>query len=373
MTFCTRCGKQIENGQVCGCSAEKKNMVFCTRCGKQIEAGEVCGCYTNATVKTAAGQPQLINRAEAWRFMESMKNRMGIGEPERNATDCYERGQRIVPDSIKPNEGEIPIRQYDIAVLRNLLKFERAEGRMQITNKRVIFRAPGRAIGGRTILQHEYAVDEIAGIEAMRNFWFSPLHFLGGLIVLFLTTHIGLYLTYIAADPDSTAGVTVLGVLLWIGGLAHFFMVRKKFLGKLMLLGLSLGGILSVSAVSAGFGIGRGWSDSDTLLAIGLSNIDHFNPVVVLLFFTIIIAIFGWFLHFMRPNLVVKIKNKMGMGEGPIDISRGMQVFFFKKGGTPFMEVMPTNESERAIREIGAIISDIQKLGDFGINKWIEK
>ena len=35
-----------------------------------------------------------------------------------------------------------------------------------------------------------------------------------------------------------------------------------------------------------------------------------------------------------------------------------------------YNEVLPTDETEKAIREIGAIINDIQKLGDYGIAKW---
>jgi len=37
-----------------------------------------------------------------------------------------------------------------------------------------------------------------------------------------------------------------------------------------------------------------------------------------------------------------------------------------------FAEVIPTEETESAIREIGAIIGDIQELGDSGLEKWIK-
>ena len=38
--------------------------------------------------------------------------------------------------------------------------------------------------------------------------------------------------------------------------------------------------------------------------------------------------------------------------------------------GLGFSEVIPTDESETVIRELSALINDIQKLGDFGIDKW---
>ena len=37
---------------------------------------------------------------------------------------------------------------------------------------------------------------------------------------------------------------------------------------------------------------------------------------------------------------------------------------------TGYNEVLPTDQTETAIREIGALINDIQKMGDFGIAKW---
>ena len=33
-------------------------------------------------------------------------------------------------------------------------------------------------------------------------------------------------------------------------------------------------------------------------------------------------------------------------------------------------ELLPTAETETAIQEVGAIINDIQRLGDYGIEKW---
>ena len=73
---------------------------------------------------------------------------------------------QIVPDNLTLNEGrEVPIRQYDVAELRSRLKLERAEGRLQVTNKRLLFRATGRSVRGKTTLQHEFALDDMKGFE----------------------------------------------------------------------------------------------------------------------------------------------------------------------------------------------------------------
>ena len=76
---------------------------------------------------------------------------LGFSKEDRIAQvgDCYERGMKIVPDLIQPCGQEIPVRQYDLCTTRSLLKGMWQEGRLQVTNKRVLFRLSGRNWSGR--------------------------------------------------------------------------------------------------------------------------------------------------------------------------------------------------------------------------------
>jgi len=244
----------------------------------------------------------------------------------------------IIPDSIRTNEGEIPIRQYNIAILRTWFKFQRAEGRIQVTNKRLLFRAAGRAIAGRTTMQHEYAVDEISGLEVRQEFRFDYWYFLAGSLLMVLFSLLGAGLSL----RDSSSIGALIGILAGIGGLAVFFIINKKFWLKLIPLSFSLGGYTMWMTNGGGTG------------------------VIILAFVPFFVMLLCWVLFFMRPNLVISIKNKMGSGEGPVDIRRKTM----KSESSGFLEVLPTEETEGAIREIGAIINDIQKLGDHGVRKW---
>jgi len=78
------------------------------------------------------------------------------------------------------------------------------------------------------------------------------------------------------------------------------------------------------------------------------------------------------FIIAFKPNLVLVIKTK-GAGEA-IDIRRKKTVRFSAKDEdhTGYKEVIPTDGAERCIRELNAVIIDIQKLGDYGIEKWKE-
>ena len=413
-------------------------MAFCKFCGKQIEEGKVCGCQTSTK--------PIIDKERAKGFIESMKNRMGIGEPERNATDTYERGMNIVPDCIKPIAGEVPIKQYNVAVLRNVLRYERAEGRMQVTNKRVVFRAAGRSIGGRTALQQEFGIDKLAGVESQRNYRFGFVYLLVGILVtsiamllsVLLFSNINGALTRMRVDSyqsqmkrlseqfqqesqraeerylkdmegmqdrysdnwdrmqaeinrideqyqsnlqkrnekydedsrrlqrntyNENGGIFfVVRLIIGFAGLAIFFTLYKKFLLKLAILGVSCGAVTLASITSMQGILGGRYSSGG------------FNPGILLLPFLIVI-IFGLVLYSLKPNLAIIIKTKSGLDiSTPIKIQRSRGFWAIRQdGGTGFSEVFPTEESESAIREIGALINDINILGDQGMAKWREK
>ncbi|MDR0321379.1 MAG: hypothetical protein LBI28_07730 [Treponema sp.] len=402
--------------------------------------------------------------SKAGNFFASVKNRMGVGSPEQNAADTYERGMKITPDCISAIENETPVKQYNIAVLRTLLKFERAEGRMQVTNKRVIFRASGRSVGGRTTLQHEYDINEVGGIEARKNYKFSFLYLVFAIIIIALAS-------FITSGPSAFSGITslvsskgedVLEILdlegtnseiLILGHLYNAYNNEKKAISerkkaeenavKAMEAREAIQNLVTeyegnaVTNPTRTYLYGRRYLTPQAILDLAIPERDKaiegektaiaefetakkaekktvnsrvfaqisltilgliFGFGGLILFFVLYkrfglklfilifgnagftvckvatgIFIFGWlfvisviativcvFLFCFRPNLIISIKNKAGKRE-PIDISRK---------GTGFSEVIPTEETESAIREIGAIICDFQKSGDSALDKW---
>lgn len=303
---------------------------FCTKCGNPLEQ---CTC------------PKKVDVAPPNGFIAKMKNQMGIGEPEINATDTYESGMKIVPDNIRLNEGEIPVKQYDVAVLRTRLKFMRAEGRMQVTNKRLLFRATGRSIMGRTAIQHEFAIDQIGGVEIRKDYRFGIFEAILGLALVSLMDY-----GIIEFMIDHKALCWILGII----GLIPFFAIKKMFLLKMLTSGLSLG-------CSAALFTNHGSKFALVFATIAL-----------------VTTLTAWFLFCFKPNLIFTIKTTGAVGA--IEIRRkkntGILSFIFGNNSseqeeyTGYSDVMPWRETEIAIREIGAIITDIQKLGDFGVEKW---
>lgn len=69
------------------------------------------------------------------------------------------------------------------------------------------------------------------------------------------------------------------------------------------------------------------------------------------------------------PILVIKIKTKGASGA----IVIGSQKAMFSKTGddySGFAEVMPWEDTVMAMSELGTMIDDLQKQGDYAIDKW---
>ena len=286
-------------------------------------------------------------------FIGSMKNHMGIGDESTNKSDWYERGKQIVPECVEPNEGEIPIKQYNIAVMRTWYKFMRAEGRLQLTNKRLIFRATGRSIMGRTAQQYEFAVDELAGVEIRRDYRISFLSIFLAMLVIGASFYIFGQGTVWCFSKWEPLGV-ILCVLLGLGGTVPFFLLHKKFWIKMF---------CSSAAVLA-------WAELRAYVLSYDMNILS-KGIMVFLVLTGIIALFNLILLMFKPNLVLEIKTK---GATPaMQIRRQLFSLFSRNAQTEYTgyaEVFPWKDASLAMKELWPMINDIQKLGDYGIQKW---
>lgn len=397
MPYCMYCGKEIESGTMCEDCRRKfqgeEQTSYCMYCGKKINGGKVCddcrkkmqgGLQSNWDWQNdgnwqggpapdgnwqrgpalnenwqrgpaPGGNPQtdwnwqqdqsLSGNQQSFREMwTAFKNRVGLGEPETNDTDYYEHGLPIVPDCIGADEGEVPVKQYNAAILRTRLKFQRSEGRLQVTNKRVIFRATGRSFAGRTTIQQEFAIDEIAGIKFRKDHRFSLMNFIGTLLLGEIFGSLGFFLISRIMFGSSEVLTGILGFVFAVFCAVPLFTVYKHFWLKHM--AMSFGSMCLVFAV----------------LASGAS----FLWILVILDF-ILLVVNAWFIWFL-PNLVIAVETKGG--SPAVEIRRDEKGIVHRENYTGFAEVIPWQDTEVMIIELWAMVSDIQKYGDRAVAKW---
>lgn len=362
----TEYGEETGNNVIYHDGQEKKE--YCPYCGKILIQGKCdCAGFINARNKgnvlfnTNGKDPFLIssfhiNTSSFSSFITSIRDMTGMSEPSSSSEDPYEHDIPIVPDCIEPEENEIVIKQYNVAKLRTRLKFMKAEGRMMVTNRRLLFRAAGTSLTGNILQEHQFNIDEIGGVELHKDYKFSLLNVFLSLIVLGIAYGIvglifGSILKNIYMNNGGVAGVGILFTILAVAGLIPTFIVYKRFWLKLF-----------SSCIS---------------LACAICSSELFydaKPFYIFLFVVIsIILLVNAVIACFVPNLVIKIKTKSAAGAVVIGCQKTL---LFRKVGddySGFTEVLPWEDTVMAINELGTIIDDLQKQGDYAIEKWAHK
>lgn len=191
--FCSQCGRPLKEGEVCDCKKEGaasgaeqrqpeqedafRQSQWDNSYRREKQSSEGIISFLNTTSRSLGNALDKIynfmtptDRPGRISNLVPVRKLLGFSKEDRIAQvgDCYERGMKIVPDLIQPCGQEIPVRQYDLCTTRSLLKGMWQEGRLQVTNKRVLFRLSGRNWSGRAQKSIEFTLDDVVGME-IRN------------------------------------------------------------------------------------------------------------------------------------------------------------------------------------------------------------
>lgn len=316
---------------------------FCTKCGRPLVEGKKC---------------THCQRAGFSEFLARILKRTGIGTPSENSDSMFETGQKIVPDIVAANGGEIPIKQYLVASLRSRIRGQYAKGRLQVTNKRVIFRAAGVSYQGPIAQQYEFAIGEIAGVEIKKKNRVSVMNVLACIFLNYISLEAFSELFSSFAEKGPTTALYASIVIAFVCA-APFFMLYKKFWLKLLLLNCGIGALVGTTNLTKDY-----ISFLDKAPSAGLTEV--ILLVLYLLWFITVVLVS------VVPDLVLVIKTK---GAAPaFEIRRKLFPNPFRPmvEYTDFAEVLPGTDVDFMTSELGALIDDIQTLGDMAIEKWKE-
>lgn len=363
MAFCTKCGRQLADGELCNCPgavAARNNGIKNAPVSKQINSAQQTFNPAPNGFGTSSNTGSSMNfnsdgiKGKANDFFVNL----GVADSEQQSLGIFERNKKIVPDCVSKHDGEIPIKQYDIAKLRTRSAFARAEGRLQVTNKRILFRAAGKSIRGKTTLQEEFEIDKVTGVEIRKDYRFNLFNAILILLVSALVGAIGAGIAYGLCEALHKADFIIqlfsiiFGIGVFVGNIiiGILFMKQNKFkryyAPRIAATALAIGNLL---------GSMEGYSiDEDVFVVFAV-------PLALLLLFLI-------FLISFTPNLAVTVKTSEAFSA--IEIRH--RELGGKNGGvyTGFKEVIPWTDTDAAIRELGALIDDLHMSGDKAIVKW---
>lgn len=402
MAFCRYCGKEVPQGGVCNCPdamAQNQSQPV-TPAAQTFNPYEGAAPVNNNPVgqmpntppvnynptpvvngQNNPAQPGKIDFAKIGQDFgvtvdaEKVKgnitgaiNKINGGDMEQENNNIYERNKTIVPECINANDGEVPIKQYNFARLRTRYLFAKAEGRLQITNKRILFRATGRSVMGKSTLHQEFEISQIGGVEFRSRYDFNLLSLIGGFLVTAIFGAIGFGLASLIGDESSSLYfgevMAIIYEILAIGGCAFaaYYLRKIKSFNKY----LTVRQILMAPGLGALLGYFMfGWGD-------GFDN----EALVVWLVILAIPALINLILISFVPDLVAVIKTKGAIPGIEIKKENPQALLAFLFSGrhddsnSGFMEVLPWTDTEIAIKEVGTIVDDIQTMGDAAIEKW---
>lgn len=266
----------------------------------------------------------------------------------------------LLGGNITPAEGEMSVRTYQCTRYNSRILGLKAVGYLSVSNKRVIFQALGDSNAGKSVIQSEVPIADVSGITSYKGTYFSIGHLLGALIVAGVVFSVlPTVFTLLANSGDMTYDafkglVWVCAILSAIGS----FFVPNKNIWRTVLAAASAG-ILSTLATSSLFqGIlgglmGRRSSGLEILVVAGLA------------IYTLICV--GSYAR--RPTFSLSVGSKGGSST-PINISGATGIGIFDVAAGKALTAEPGEEAETLLKELGAVVLDIQMMGDFGINKW---
>jgi len=263
--------------------------------------------------------------------------------------------KNIVPDIILPCDGEKPIKQY---VFSDLKMFQYcASGILQVTNKRIIYDLIGNSGSESERTHSEFSIDDVSGITVEKSskikiskiipfiligiVLFGIMQGLGRLIATI--PYVGLFLC------------CIIGCL----GCIICYKINEKNNFKLLHYVCALFGDITIGALLQSFDMST--SSGIEEIIFGISRVVLMILVVVL----VIINICSYLSVLPQPIISIIITSKSGAAT-PINASS----FSPKQALKSMCDVEPTEETDIMIRELGALVSDVQKQGDYAIAKW---
>jgi hypothetical protein len=279
-----------------------------------------------------------------------------------------------LPTFANLSENEKIIRTYRCTSLKQLFH-KPAVGYLTITNKRLVYHSENKSVASKSALISEVPLDDISSISTTIGSYLNIIYFLVLSLILLIGTLIvkGLF-------PNVLSGMGVSIVLLLpylIGSLFERNIISQELSDKILnnLEGTSVDSIIENANWSLLMRIFRYLFMVGTpLFAYNLAFETNFGRQISLLRYILLLS--AYFLIYLQVSgkqrsFGLQVLSRSASGSGVL-IQGNTFVALFNKSNTAArtMSAAPAEDAEVVAKELGALILDIQQMGDLGIEKW---
>ncbi len=280
----------------------------------------------------------------------------------------------ILNKSVTPSDGEVSVKSYQCSSFNSFLLGIKAKGYVEVTNKRLSFQAAGVGMSkNKSVIHNEIPISEVVGISIFLGKPFNWLRLLLGILLIslmvLLTTAIvstlfsflndspkmyqtvlwglfvgALYLAYLNRDSDYRADEA----------LSSKSEIKDNSLKEMAIMALGLGILGAIIKDSMGF-------------YNQLGSAKFAMPVFVI---TLIYALYR---YSKKPAFSLSIFSKSS-SNAIVEIAIPSPLpFQSNKSNSTASKALtgkPDVDSLLVLQELGAVILDIQNMGEHGIEKW---
>jgi hypothetical protein len=270
--------------------------------------------------------------------------------------------------------GEQIVRTYECTKLTRWLLPDTI-GYLTVTNKRIVFHSSGRSFTGKSLLINEMPIEDVTGISVYQGLSINwPVFIILSVVAFIATQVIGGMLPPFLTSYTFAILIMLPFILLW---LVTSSVVSESFRDQ---------AIQSVENATQG----RVRIERDLRVYLPYTRIPLYVGIIILIWrltaervlgiggslagSLVLMIIYGvaFFLLFGRQqtfSLAIGSKTKKDSGIYiPGDTFR-----FFASRDTTAVEALsahPAADAGQVVKELGAMLMDIQQLGDMGIQKW---
>lgn len=276
----------------------------------------------------------------------------------------------ILNKTVTPCEGEISIKTYLCTAFNSFLFGIKANGYVEVTNKRLLFQALGTGtLKSPSVIHSEVPISKVVGINIYKGKAFNLLRLLAGFLLTMLITFVtGLLTAFVLSFLDDSP--VIYQMLVWTMFLAAIFFAyiynktggtdddslgldaKDDSLKELAIAALGLGAMLSLVKGAMGYR-------------------DIYGSAKIAIPVCLVAFIYMLYRYSKKPAFSLMVHSKSGSNAivriaGPAPMGIG-------SAASKALTAKPAKDSMLVLKELGALVTDIQNNGDFGIEKWAIK
>ena len=268
----------------------------------------------------------------------------------------------ILNKSVTACDGEVTVKTYQCSYFNSILLGFKADGFVEVTNKRLLFQAIGKGSSKKSIIHSEVPLPEVVGINIYKGQGFNIFRLLLGIIILSLITFIGGIIldTLFSSMSDSP---TLFQFIVWGLALVMTYLAyqtqkpsstghteKDQSWLEILYYGLALGFL------------------SPVLKSIGsfYQSYGSAKPAAVA---ALVLFIYALIKFAKKPAFSLSIHSRSG-SETIVKITGTSPMGAGNKSAIKSLTAKPGPDSDLVLKELGAVVSDIQNLGDYGLAKW---